>query len=501
METLQRHFLILIILLALISTNIFSIVDKTPAFERNLLKSQLYEYGIEFLSFALDTVNKNHFEINENKIAKAYENSLLSLFEKYDPNNEICNLIYQKQLINDGIIDFPYAIENFFKLYDDVYNDQKYNDFIIEVLNLYLKNLDSHSMFFSECTKAEFSSSKGFAIKMVDDGFEITYISVISPFHGKILKGDIILSINELKSNQLTLTSFNDMIDNEDTIKFKIRRNGKEFQEVISKSGFIDIEFFEKYNTSYIKIKAFSDGLFDSFVSKVSTHEEALRKHEGLIIDLRNNPGGYIEEALKVASLFIKENDALLLTKIYSDISLASAFDNIKVYKEIEYWDIFEDKKIIVLVNQNTASSAEIFSGILKDYDLALIAGKSVENKTTFGKGSFQNGIMISKKNNYLNYWGMLLITKGFYYLPSGHSPQNVGIIADISLNLDAQDSITIDYSSDHDTADQSFDLKSIIHELNEIINEDIKIENAVFVNDDIELMYCYRFMERYANL
>lgn len=166
--------------------------------------------------------------------------------------------------------------------------------------------------------------------------------------------------------------------------------------------------------TALLTIDRFARKTCDKVRNELS--QLRLMKIENLILDLRDNPGGQMDETGCVAGLFTGPHRRIFSVQ----------YQDRKIKPESYFSD--EDKlfagKVVILINRGTASAAEILAGSLREYNRALLVGER-----TFGKGSFQEGDLW-KKNLKL----ALFETKGFYYLPSGFSPQKVGLEPDISV-------------------------------------------------------------------
>ena len=134
----------------------------------------------------------------------------------------------------------------------------------------------------------------------------------------------------------------------------------------------------------------------------------------GAVLDLRNNPGGLLEEAINVSSLFVEK------------VPVVSTMGRSKAKKEVEYARgsaPFKNLKVVVLVNEASASASEIVAGALQDHKKALVVGKP-----TFGKGSVQTVIDLENKS-------ALKLTVARYYTPNGGSIQGKGITPDIEID------------------------------------------------------------------
>lgn len=164
--------------------------------------------------------------------------------------------------------------------------------------------------------------------------------------------------------------------------------------------------------TALLTIDRFARKTCDKVRNELS--QLRLMKIENLILDLRDNPGGQMDETGCVAGLFTGPHRRIFSVR----------YQNRKIKPESYFSD--EDKifagKMVILINRGTASAAEILAGSLREYNRALLVGER-----SFGKGSFQEGDLW-KQNLKL----ALFETKGFYYLPSGFSPQKVGLEPDV---------------------------------------------------------------------
>ena len=145
--------------------------------------------------------------------------------------------------------------------------------------------------------------------------------------------------------------------------------------------------------------------------------QAAKNKPKGIVLDLRNNPGGYLEAALDMASWFLSTGKVVVTENFGDKISP-------EVYRSKGY-DIFTDKlKFAILVNEGSASASEILAGAMQDHKKAILIG----NKT-FGKGSVQELIPVTSDTS-------LKITVAHWFTPSGKSISNSGLTPDIEVKL-----------------------------------------------------------------
>ena len=138
---------------------------------------------------------------------------------------------------------------------------------------------------------------------------------------------------------------------------------------------------------------------------------------EGIIVDLRNNPGGLLESAIDVASQFIKEGDI---------VRISSEDDIIRFYES--YGNTYTNRLLVVLVNKGSASASEIVAGAIQDYDRGTIVGEK-----TFGKGLVQQVYTLSDDS-------AVIISTSEYYTPNGRVINDVGIEPDIVVPVNKDD-------------------------------------------------------------
>lgn len=238
-------------------------------------------------------------------------------------------------------------------------------------------------------------------------------------------KGDILLEVNGQKTAGLLQARVSELLKGEigDVLKLKIQRDGKTQRIQLTR---------REMKTSVVSIQII-DGAkpvaivgLNKFAKKSCEHVksaiEVVNKSpaQGLLLDLRDNPGGYMEEAACIVSLFVGPDKKIMEVR-YLDSEKPS-----EVYYGGE--DQIYSKPLAVLVNSTSASASEIVAGALRDLKRAVVVGER-----TFGKGSFQEGELWEKNKSIA-----LFETKGFYYLPSGVSPQIVGVKPDVEVEFDS---------------------------------------------------------------
>lgn len=239
-----------------------------------------------------------------------------------------------------------------------------------------------------------------------------------------IKKGDILLSVNGKDIHGLMQTRVAELLKGEvgDLTRLQISRDG-ELKNFKLRRTEITVATVSTRVIDGIKsigvigINKFAKGACEKVKESIGLIKKAHVR--GLLLDLRDNPGGQMEEAACIASLFVGPEQKIFEVR-YLDSS-----------KKPEVYFGGEEKifslPMAILINASSASASEIVAGALRDLNRAVLVGEQ-----TFGKGSFQEG----------EYWSQnkkiaLFETKGFYYLPSGRSPQMRGLVPDVEVNFD----------------------------------------------------------------
>ena len=340
---------------------------------------------------------------------------LLSIFQKsFSENIDI----YKK-------IDlFGEVLEKINKEYVDEIDPAKSMD---SAINGLLQSLDPYSAYMSpESFKNMQTDTKGeFGGLGIEVGMEAGVVKIISPIDNTpaskagLKAGDYIVKINNIQVQGKSLTEAVDLMRGPvgSSIEITVRRRGikkalifnitRKIIEVQS----VKLKLIDN-NTAYIRLTSFNDNSSEQIKEKI----KGLSKNKnikGFILDLRNNPGGLLSQAIKIADFFL-ENGEIVSTKS------RKISENRKWFAK--KGDLIQGKTLIVLINYGSASASEIVAGALKDHKRAIIIGEN-----SYGKGSVQS--IIPLKNN-----GAIRLTIAKYYLPSGKSISEVGVTPDIEV-------------------------------------------------------------------
>ena len=300
------------------------------------------------------------------------------------------------------------------------------SDVMDAAINGVLQSLDPYSAYMSpEMFDAMQTETSGeFGGLGIEVGMEAGVVKVISPIDDSpaskvgVKAGDYIVKINDVQVQGKSLTEAVDLMRGPvgSDIEITVRRIGvkkaiifnitREIIKIASvKSKLID------NNIGYLRLTSFNENSSDQIKDKLNKLKKD-KKIKGYILDLRNNPGGLLSQAIRVSDFFLNNGE------IVSTKSRKSS-ENRKWFAK--KGDIINGKTLIVLINYGSAS--EIVAGALKDHKRAIVIGEN-----SYGKGSVQS--IIPLKNN-----GAIRLTISKYYLPSGKSISEVGIIPDIEID------------------------------------------------------------------
>lgn len=278
----------------------------------------------------------------------------------------------------------------------------------------------------------------GIGIYMVEDT-ETNRIMVLTPIKNSpaeragIMPGDYIISVNgeECTGDDLTVISTKIKGEEGSTVKLQILRGEETLDFEIARENIVvnpvEGEVLEN-NIGYIEFSSFDEGTAEQFKTKFE--ELQSQGITSLIIDLRNNGGGIVDEALQIAG-YIADKDSVLLYEVDKD-------NNETVEKNES--DPIINMPVIILTNENTASSSEILAGALKDNGVAKIVGT-----TTFGKGVIQELLTMKDGTG-------LKITTNEYYTPNRNKINKVGIEPDETVELPDEYKNTLTIPQDQDT-------------------------------------------------
>ena len=325
---------------------------------------------------------------------------------------------------------FGEVLEKINKEYVDEFNQSESMD---SAINGLLQSLDPYSSYMSPkiFDEMQTETSGEFGGLGIEVSMEAGVVKVISPIddtpasRAGLKAGDYIVKINDVQVQGKSLSEAVDLMRGPvgSGIELTVRRRGERkaltfniIREVIQVQS-VKSEIIDE-NIGYIRLTSFNDNSSDQIEKQI----KKLKKDKNInsfILDLRNNPGGLLSQAIKISDFFL-ENGEIVSTKS------RKKSENRKWFAK--KGDITDGKTLLVLINYGSASASEIVAGALKDHKRAIIVGEN-----SFGKGSVQS--IIPLKNR-----GAIRLTVAKYYLPSGKSISEVGVRPDIEVNEEGDD-------------------------------------------------------------
>ncbi|MBQ7285854.1 MAG: S41 family peptidase [Alphaproteobacteria bacterium] len=312
---------------------------------------------------------------------------------------------------------------------------------IESAINGMLVSLDPHSSYLdAQSFKYMNEQTKG---KFGGLGIEVTMeqgvVKVVSPIddtpasRAGLKPGDYIVNIGGENVMGMTL---NDAVDKMrgkvgTKVKLNIRRLNEKPFDVTLKREEIKIQSVKNDikagDVAYVRISSFSEDVDSNVKKAIKKAEKDLKgKLKGIVLDVRNNPGGLLDQAVGVSDLFLNQGEI---------VSTRSRNEEDTVRYSAKSGDIAEGLPIVVIINDGSASASEIVAGALQDHKRAVILGEK-----SFGKGSVQTVVPLGK-------YGAMRLTTARYYTPSGRSIQAKGIEPDVEVHPAKVEEIVSSYN------------------------------------------------------
>ena len=325
---------------------------------------------------------------------------------------------------------FGEVLEKINKEYVDEIDQSESMD---SAINGLLQSLDPYSAYMSPeiFNEMQTETSGEFGGLGIEVSMESGVVKVISPIddtpasRAGIKAGDYIVKIDDTQVQGKSLAEAVDLMRGPvgSGIELTIRRRGEKkaltfniTREIIQIAS-VKSDLLED-NIGYIRLTSFNDNSGKQIEKEIKKLEKN-KKVKSYILDLRNNPGGLLSQAIKITDFFLN-NGEIVSTKSRKPSENRRWF--------AKQGDLTNGKTLIVLINYGSASASEIVAGALKDHKRAILLGEN-----SFGKGSVQS--IIPLKND-----GAIRLTVAKYYLPSGKSISDVGVSPDINIGEETDD-------------------------------------------------------------
>ena len=300
-------------------------------------------------------------------------------------------------------------------------------------INGLLQSLDPYSGYMNQKTfeESQTETSGEFGGLGIEVSMEAGVVKVIAPIDNTpaaragVKAGDYIVKINNEQVQGKTLMEAVNLMrgpvgsDIELTVRRKSLKKAKIFKmtrEIIEIKSVVSELVDNK--VGYLRLRVFNENSSDQLRKEISKIEKN-KKLVGYILDLRNNPGGLLSQAIKISDFFLDDGEIVSTRG-------RKKRENRKFFAK--KGDKIDGKPLIVLINNGSASASEIVAGALQDQKRAILLGE-----TTFGKGSVQS--ILPLKNR-----GAIRLTISKYYLPSGKSISEIGVVPDIKVEEEGEE-------------------------------------------------------------
>ena len=349
---------------------------------------------------------------------------ILYFLNLFQISNSSENTVYDK-------IDlFGEVLEKINKEYVEEINQSESMD---SAINGLLQSLDPYSAYMSPeiFNEMQTETSGEFGGLGIEVSMESGVVKVISPIDDTpaskagIKAGDYIVKINDIQVQGKSLSEAVDLMRGPvgSGIELTIRRRGEKkaltfniVRKIIQIQS-VKADILEK-NIGYIRLTSFNENSGEQIKREIEKFKQN-QNINSFILDLRNNPGGLLSQAIKISDFFL-DNGEIVSTKS------RKKSENRKWFAK--KGDLLNGKPLLVMINYGSASASEIVAGALKDHKRAILLGEN-----SFGKGSVQS--IIPLKND-----GAIRLTVAKYYLPSGKSISEVGVSPDIEVDEENED-------------------------------------------------------------
>lgn len=312
-----------------------------------------------------------------------------------------------------------------------------------------LSSLDPHSSYLNEDSLKEMQvQTKGeFGGVGIEITLEFSVVKVVSAiddtpaFKVGIQSGDYITKVDDKSIIGLTIEEVVKKLRGKPGTKVKVtilRKGEKAPLEKIITRQVIKVKAVKSAkfkDVAYIKINTFSEQAYSGLAAELKKIKSQIgeKNLKGLVLDLRNNPGGLLDQAIKVSDTFLNKDQVI--------VSIKGRNSESKEYKDEADETLIAHLPIVVLINDGSASASEIVAGALQDHHRAVVMGIK-----SFGKGSVQTVIPLEKNH------GALRLTTSLYYTPSGKSIQASGIQPDIEVtNAKIEKQLKVDRDAEAD--------------------------------------------------